>query len=166
MSIVRCACFLLLACGVAACDDSAKQDCQQPADTRRQVEACTQVISADPKQSKAYNNRCYAYNELQQYEKALHDCNMAIKLAPGSFSAYNNRGVTHEMQGNLDEALKDYDKAVELNPRFAGAMANRGDVYAKKGDRNRAIAEYRAALALEPGNDVALSGLSKLGARP
>ena len=60
--------------------------------------------------------------------------------------------------------LKDYDKAIEIEPKFAVAFANRGDVYAKKGERDRAILEYRQALVLEPGNDVALSGLKKLGA--
>ena len=55
---------------------------------------------------------------------------------------------------------------MELNPKFAGAYANRGDVHAKKGDRTRAIAEYRQALAIEPDNDVALSGLKKLGVKP
>ena len=48
-----------------------------PANARR---ACTKVISSDPKSAEAYNNRCFANNELQQYDKSLIDCNVAIKL--------------------------------------------------------------------------------------
>ena len=103
--------FAASACG----DDSAARDCQQPGrDAKRQAAACTQVIAADPKSSKAYNNRCNAYNELEKYEKSLADCNMAIKLNPRNSSAYNNRGVAYEMRGELDQALEDYSKAIAL----------------------------------------------------
>jgi tetratricopeptide (TPR) repeat protein len=166
MSVLRTLVLFILAWGAAACgEDRAARDCQQPGDPRRQAEACTRVIAAEPDSAKAYNNRCFAYNELGQHDTALADCNMAIKLTPSNSSAYNNRGVSYEMKGEFDAALKDYDKAVELNPRFAGALANRGDVYAKKGDRQRAILEYRAALAIEPDNGVAVGGLARLGAR-
>jgi tetratricopeptide (TPR) repeat protein len=169
MPVWRAIPVLVLALGAAGCGDDRTAlalDCQDPTNARRQAEACTKLIAIDPKHRKAYDNRCQAYNQLEQYEKALADCNMAIKLTPSTASPYNNRGVTHEMRGDFDAALKDYDKAVELNPKFAGAYANRGDVYAKKGDRERAIAEYRQALAIEPDHDVALSGLKRLGARP
>jgi tetratricopeptide (TPR) repeat protein len=167
MSLFRIASLLLCACSLAACgDDGAAVACQDPADARRQVEACSKLIAADPKHAKAYDNRCQGYNQLGQYETALADCSMAIKLTPSTASPYNNRGVSNELRGDLDAALKDYDKAVALNPRFASARANRGDVYAKKGDKTRAIAEYRAALAIDPDNEVALGGLQKLGAQP
>jgi len=159
--------LVLLAAGVAACsDDSAARDCGAPPSWRRQVEACTQVIADKPKSAKAYNNRCQAYNQLEQPDKALPDCEMAIKMQPYNPEAYNNRGWAYEIRKEFDLALRDYDKAIELRPKFALAFANRGDVYAKKGDRERAIVEYRQALAIEPDNDVALSGLKRLGTRP
>jgi tetratricopeptide (TPR) repeat protein len=168
MSVLRIAGPLLaVACAGAACGDdraALSRACQDPSDARRQLEACSKLIAADPKHRKAYDNRCQAYNQLEQYSKALPDCDKAIELGPSAASPYNNRGVSHEMRGDLDAALKDYDQAIALDPRFAGAFANRGDVYAKKGDKPRAVAEYRAALALEPDNGVALSGLKKLGA--
>ena len=163
----RILCVLVLAFSAAACgDDTAARDCQQPGDPKRQAAACTLVIAADPKSAKAYNNRCFAYNEQAQYANSLADCNMAIKLDPRNASAYNNRGIAYEMRGEFDPALMDYNKAIELNPKFAVAFANRGDVYAKKGDKERAIAEYRRALAIEPANDIALNGLKQLGVRP
>jgi tetratricopeptide (TPR) repeat protein len=167
MPLRHATCLLVIALGAAACgDDSAARECQDPTNPRRQVAGCTRLIASEPKSAKAYNNRCQAHNELREYEKSVADCDMAIKLSPGNASAYNNRGVAYEMKGEFDAALKDYDKAVALSPRFAVAYANRGDVYAKKGDRARAIAEYRQALEIEPDNDVALSGLKKLGAKP
>ena len=168
MPVWRAIPLLILALGAAACgpDETAARDCTAPPSWRRQVEACTQVIADNPKSTKAYNNRCQAYNQLEQPDKALPDCNMAIKLQPTNADAYNNRGWAYEIRREFDLALKDYDKAIELKPKFALAYANRGDVYAKKGEKERAIAEYRQALSIEPDNDVALSGLKKLDARP
>jgi len=165
---VRCSvCLLLLAVSAAACgDDSQTRDCQQHRDPKRQAAACTQIISSDPKSAEAYNNRCFAHNELQQYGKSVPDCDMAIKLDPRNASAHNNRGVAYEMQGAFERALDDYSKAVMLYPKFATAFANRGDVYSKKGDKERAVAEYRKAVAIEPANPLALEGLKRLGARP
>jgi tetratricopeptide (TPR) repeat protein len=158
--------FLALATVPCGADEKAARDCSAPPTWPRQVEACTQVIAADPRSSEAYSNRCQAYNQLEQPAKAIPDCDMAIRLDPRSAEAYNNRGWAYEIRRDFDLALKDYDKAIELDPRFAQAYANRGDVHAKRGDRQRAIAEYRRALAIEPGNGVALGGLQRLGVRP
>ncbi len=171
MPVWRAIPILVLALGAAACGEDpmlAVRDCQQPKSWKSQVEACTKVIESNPESSqaaKAYDNRCQAYNQLEQPAKAIPDCDIAIKLQPRSASAYNNRGWAREIRKEFDLALKDYDKAIELDPKFALAFANRGDVYAKKGERERAIAEYRQALAIEPENEIAQSGLKKLRAR-
>ena len=166
--LVRTAvCVVILAVGAAGCsDDTAARDCTQPRNVKRQIEACTTVIADNPKSAQAYNNRCQAYNQIEEPGKALPDCNMAIKLEPRNASAYNNRGWAYEIRKEYDQALKDYSKAIELDARFALAYANRGDVHAKKGEKELAVAEYKRALAIEPGNDVALSGLKRLGVSP
>jgi tetratricopeptide (TPR) repeat protein len=171
MPIRRAIPILVLALGAAGCGEDpmvAVQDCQQPKSWRSQVDACTRVIESKPKASqaaKAYDNRCQAYNQLDQPDKAIPDCDMAIKLQPRSASAYNNRGWAREIRKEFDLALQDYGKAIELDPKFALAYANRGDVYAKMGEREKAIAAYRQAIAIEPQNEIAQSGLKKLRAR-
>src|SRR5262245_16415532 len=128
MLACRVLCLAALAFGAAACgDDTAARDCQQPQNARRQVEACSQVIAADPKAAKALNNRCQAYNQLEQPDKALPDCSQAIKLQPSNASAYNNRGWAYEIRREYDLALKDYSKAIQIDPKFSLAYANRGD---------------------------------------
>lgn len=157
----------MVAIGAAGCsDDTAVRDCTQPRNVKRQIEACTRVIADNPKSAQAYNNRCQAYNQLDEPAKALPDCNAALKLEPRNASAYNNRGWAYEIRKEYDQALKDYSKAIEIDPKFALAYANRGDVHAKKGEKDQAVAEYKRALVFEPGNDVALSGLKRLGVQP
>ena len=65
-----------MACG----DDPQIKACQDGRDPRQQLAACTKVINSDPKSAEAHNNRCFANNELQQYDKSISDCNMAIKF--------------------------------------------------------------------------------------
>ncbi len=167
MRVRSAVCMLMLAIGAAGCgDETAARDCTQPRNVKRQIEACTSVIADNPKSAQAYNNRCQAYNQIDEAAKALPDCNMAIKLDPRNASAYNNRGWAYEIRKEYDLALKDYSKAIEIDARFALAYANRGDVYAKKGEKDNAVAEYKRALAIEPGNDVARSGLKRLGVSP
>src|SRR4029453_14983834 len=115
MPVGRAMSILVLALGAVGCsDDSAVRDCNEPRNAKRQIEACTQVIADKPKSALAYNNRCQAYNQLEEPAKALPDCNMAIKLQPRSASAYNNRGWANEILKEFDLALKDYDKAIEF----------------------------------------------------
>lgn len=160
-------CVLIVAFAAAACGDdtAAAKDCSQPRNAKQQVEACTKLIAGNAKSAEAYNNRCQAYNQLEETGKALADCNAALKLEPRNASAYNNRGWAYEIRKEYDLALADYGKAIEINSRFALAYANRGDVYFKKGDRAKATTEYRLALEIDPANDVAINGMKRLGLR-
>ncbi len=161
-------CVLIVAFVTAACGDdtAAARDCTQPRNAKQQVEACTKLIAGNPKSAEALNNRCQAYNQLEEPAKALPDCTAAIKLQPSNASAYNNRGWAYEIRQEYDLALADYSKAIQINSRFALAYANRGDVYFKKGDKAKAVTEYRMALEIDPQNDVALNGMKRLGLRP
>jgi tetratricopeptide (TPR) repeat protein len=164
--LVRVSGVLIAAAVVAGCgDDRAVADCNEPRNVKRQIEACTSVIGDNPKSAQAYNNRCQAYNRIEETGKALNDCNNAIKLQPNNASAYNNRGWAYEIRKEYDLALADYTKAIQLDQRFALAYANRGDVHFKKGDRAKAATEYRLALEIDPQNDVALNGMKRLGLR-
>jgi tetratricopeptide (TPR) repeat protein len=164
--LVRAIGVLILTLLVAACgDDRAVADCNEPRNVKRQIEACTSVVADNPKAADALNNRCQAYNRIEETGKALNDCNAAIKLQPNNASAYNNRGWAYEIRKEYDLALADYTKAIQLDSRFAVAYANRGDVYFKKGDKAKATTEYRLALEIDPANDVALNGMKRLGLR-
>jgi tetratricopeptide (TPR) repeat protein len=158
---------LLLGLAAAGCgeDATAARECTQPRNPKHQVEACSRVISANAKSAEALNNRCQAYNQLEDTNKAIADCNAALKLEPRNASAFNNRGWSYEIKREYDLALADYTKAIEINSRFALAYANRGDVYFKKGDKQKAATEYRLALEIDPQNDVAANGMKRLGLR-
>jgi tetratricopeptide (TPR) repeat protein len=112
------------------------------------INGCTAAIQSGRLSGKglisAFNNRCWAYNDKGESDRALADCNEAIRLDPKYAAADNNRGNAYRAKGDLDRAIADYNEAIRLDPKFALAYNNRGNAYWDKGDLDRAIADYNA----------------------
>jgi tetratricopeptide (TPR) repeat protein len=68
----------------------------------------------------AYNNRCWAYNEAGDHDRAIADCNEAIRLDPKNATAYNSRGNAYHDKGDNDRAIDDYNEALLLKPQSEG----------------------------------------------
>ena len=62
------------------------EDCDQQYDWDLKISGCTAVIRSGQWQGKglvwAYNDRCYAYNFVGRYDRAIEDCNQALRLNP------------------------------------------------------------------------------------
>jgi len=57
--------------------------------------------------SKFYHNRAFAFENLKDYEKVIHDCNVAISLDPCYTKAFLRRARAAEMCDKLLLALED-----------------------------------------------------------
>ncbi len=98
---------------------------------------------------KAYDGKCVAHYDLEQYAEALRDCNTALELNPTNGMAYVNRGNVHRHLGNLEHALADYAKAIEIGSDLAGAYAMRGQVYLDLERYDKAVEDLDTALQLD-----------------
>lgn len=56
----------------------------------------------------ALNNRCWAFSEIGEYERALADCDRLMSLAPDADYPYLNRGIVYEKIGDMGPAMRDY----------------------------------------------------------
>jgi len=54
------------------------------------------------------NNRCWAFSEIGEFDRALADCNKLMTLAPDADYPYLNRGIVYEKMGDMGAAMKDY----------------------------------------------------------
>lgn len=54
------------------------------------------------------NNRCWAFSEIGEFDRALADCNRLMTLAPDADYPYLNRGIVYEKMGDMGAAMKDY----------------------------------------------------------
>jgi tetratricopeptide (TPR) repeat protein len=126
----------------------------------QQVNGCTESIRSGRWSGKnlawAYGNRCIAYKDKEQYERAMVDCNRAIELDPRDDHAYNTRGAIYHLTKKYDQAIEQYSIAIRINPNFIDPVHNRGMSYAAKGDYDTAIADYNAALRINARDALAL----------
>jgi tetratricopeptide (TPR) repeat protein len=124
------------------------------------ISACTAAIQSGRWSGKnlawAYGNRCFAFKNKKQYDRAIVDCNQAIRLDPRGDNFYNTLGAVYHLSGKYDRAIEEYSRVIELNPKSPDAVHNRGMAYAAKGDYDTAILEYDAALKNDPRDAVAL----------
>lgn len=68
----------------------------------------TQALELNPQMMLALNNRCAAYIEISEFDRALNDCSSLMAQLPDADSPYLNRGVAYEKMGNMEAALSDY----------------------------------------------------------
>ncbi len=110
------------------------------------------VLSIYPDISSALVLRGCAYNDKEEYEKALADFNHSIELDSKNGLAYFNRGVSKSKLGDFTGALKDYETADKLKIEkrhlfnfyvsWGGALANTGKI-------NEAMQLFDKAIALD-----------------
>ena len=99
------------------------------------IEAYDLAIALHNNHSFAYNNRGYAYYELQEYEKALADFNKAIEINPQYGLAYYNRYLAYTGLGENQRAKEDLEIHMELFSDYSSFVfdnhtnINRGNIY-------------------------------------
>jgi tetratricopeptide (TPR) repeat protein len=107
-------------------------------DLNKEVGEWTRAIEKNPKNAKAYLERGWSYNELQQYDNAIYDLTKAIKLNPKSALAYSRRAWVHDTRGEYQKAVVDASRAIHLNPKSAEAYQARACAYASLGESTKA----------------------------
>jgi tetratricopeptide (TPR) repeat protein len=117
------------------------------------INACTTLIQSGQEPGKSlapfHADRCWAYNEKDDYDRAMQDCNEAIRIDPANVNAFIACGAAYGRNGDADRAIAAFNEATRLDPKLV-AFSNRGIAYKAKGDLDRAIAEFDKAIRLAP----------------
>jgi len=120
----------------------------------QRIGGCTALVESGrasvQNRAAGYSNRCWAYSDKGDPDRAITDCNDAIRLDPKLANAYLNRGKAYSDKHDFDRAIADYDQAIRLNPKSSIAYNNRCDGYLDKGDPDRAITDCNEAIRLDP----------------
>src|SRR5262249_52386876 len=104
-----------------------------------------------------YNNRCFAYHNINDYERAIRDCSRAIELNPNYALALDNRGRAYREKGDYVRAIEDYDALIRLQPKSSTAWNNRCWSRALEGHHlELALSDCNESLRLWPNNAHAL----------
>jgi lipoprotein NlpI len=125
----------------------------------QRLSGCTALVESErasvQDRAAGYGNRCWAYSDKGDPERAITDCSEAIRLDPKLANAYLNRGKAYSDKGDFDRAIADYNRAVELDPKSSISHNNLCDAYLDKGNTDRAIADCDDAIRLDPAFAVA-----------
>ena len=147
--------------------DAATQ-CESP-DTQARLVGCTAIINAKKRGESssvslhdALDGRCWAYNDLEQYERALADCRAAIDLAPRYPYAYNNLGTALLGSGDVANAITAYTKSIELKPNFVYSYLGRAKAYIEVGKTEMAKRDFQYVLSIDPTNQNATDGIAAI----
>ena len=134
-------------------------------DAEKRLIGCTAIIKSKARGSSfslwdALDGRCWAYNDLGQYESAVADCRGAIRLAPKRPYAFANLGRALLGLGNNQDAISAFTTAVELKSNFVSAYLGRAKAYSQLAKSDLARTDFETVLAIDPANQEAKDGLN------
>ena len=94
----------------------------------QRLSGCTALVESERASAQdraaGYGNRCWAYSDKGDPDRAITDCSEAIRLDPKLANAHLNRGKAYSDKGDFDRAIADYNRAIELNPKSSIAYNN------------------------------------------
>ncbi|WZN61231.1 HSP70-HSP90 organizing protein [Chloropicon roscoffensis] len=83
------------------------------------VDYYTRAINADPRNEKAYGNRCAANTALKRFAEALNDADYGISINPEWAKLHSRKAVAHFYRKEYDESVVSYERALGLDARNA-----------------------------------------------
>ncbi len=130
------------------------KDCEQTSDAPRQITGCTRLLKAGNLKPSimavVYNNRCLAYGNDGDHDRAIADCSEAIRIEPKYKFAFNNRGLAWKNKGEPDRAIADFNAALSIDAKYSSPYGNRASAWREKRDFDRAFADYDEAIRISP----------------
>lgn len=96
-----------------------------------------------------------AYDERDEFAKAIAEYEKAIFYKPDNVSALNNMGACYHGQGQVEAALRSWERAVKVAPQHTDTLLNLAVANLGRGDRAEAERWAQRALATEPDEEAA-----------
>ena len=114
-----------------------------------QVDACTQILQANPADFNALANRAIGLRVRGEYDRAIADFDAAVGINPGIAGLYLERGLAYEAKGEHLPAIRDFSEAIERGPKLVQAHFGRAMAYQGNGQRDLSIADMENAMRLD-----------------
>lgn len=114
------------------------------------INAYTNAIDAEPKNSEAYFRRGFVYQCISDHRKAIEDLSKAIDFNPKDPMYFCARADCYAKLNDSERALDDANKALSLNSKFGGAYLVRGQIHNQMKNYRQTIEDIDTAITLDP----------------
>ncbi len=115
------------------------------------------LIALEPDYPAHIYDMAYAYERLEEYEKAIDYYNIYLNKAPYSDNAWYNLGILYNKTNRLKESVDAYDFALAVNPDNIFALFNKGNILYNIGEYAQALEVYLEYLDFEGESSEALT---------
>jgi tetratricopeptide (TPR) repeat protein len=82
------------------------------------IQSFSEVVSMNPRHTKAYLMRGKAFFQMKDYHSAIEDFNRAIEQDATNSEVFLYKGAAESRNDQDAEAVNDYEKAIRLDPRL------------------------------------------------
>ncbi|RPJ54868.1 MAG: tetratricopeptide repeat protein, partial [Acidobacteria bacterium] len=121
------------------------------------LDAFSQAISDNPKDSNAYRQRARCRQRLEDLQGALADFDKAIELDARNVRALTDRSAVKRRLKDVSGALDDINRAIEADPRNANSYSVRGLLRWDAKDYKGALDDYDYSVSLDPKQSAVLN---------
>ncbi len=104
------------------------------------IAAANQALDISANNSNAYRVMAYAYEIMQDYEKAIPAYEKSIALDPNNAVAYSGLGHAYDLMGDTVKAEANYTKALTIDSKLDFASYNLAKLLYRLGKTDAAIA--------------------------
>lgn len=124
----------------------------RPAVTREQLEVASWLkqIKAHPSDPQLHLGLGYAYQQAEQYRKAIAEYEFVLKTDPRDTAALYNRGVSYQLLNSGDEAKSSWLAVLKVDATHALAAKALGEYYGDQRDYRSLVAVVAPAVQAHP----------------
>jgi tetratricopeptide (TPR) repeat protein len=113
------------------------------------VKRITSYLEIYPDDALSYNIRAIAYDDSNQYEKALKDFNKSLDLDPLNAFTYYCRGGMFLKIRKARQALTDFDSACKLKPEDPYYLTRRAEAFYELNKMDKALTDCNRAIEID-----------------
>jgi len=121
-----------------------------------------ELISLDPKNSKAFEGLGDIYMLQKNYNQAKEIFNYLLKITNSDAYFFDKLGQVSQAQGRLQEAENYFSKSIGINSKNANYFCHMAEVFVQEAEYDRAGEFFARALELEPANPKYLDSMLEI----
>ena len=113
------------------------------------IESYKKILEIEPKNTQAWFNLGYSYNEIGDHEKAIESYKKVVEIDSKNTLAWNNMGNIYSKIENYKKAIESFKKVVEIDPKQIKTWHYIAHAYDKLGNHEKAKESFEKTILMD-----------------